>query len=227
MTVQPPAAVSSGSYAISPSAANSSAPSYSSSASALYTVAGSTEPGTFTDAFNRPDAAVLGTQWTPTTGALSIQGQQVRSSTAPTLHTALVSSLAGATQRASVSFSLAAYSSGPRFGVVLRAQDANNAYRCYRQTGSASVLRIAKVVNGVEQVLKTSPVANPGANVPWTLGCRVEGSTLTLEFNGGDRITVSDSSFPAGGQLGLQMGYVATLGRSVSLSADDFTATAR
>jgi hypothetical protein len=225
MTVQPPATVSVGSYAISPRAVNSSAPSYGSTAGAVYIVAGSTEPGTFTDAFDRADADTLGPQWTPMTGALFIQAQQLRSSPAPVLHTALVSQLAGATERASASFSLAANSGKPRFGVVLRAQDANNAYRCYRQTGGASVLRIVKVVNGVEHVLKSVPVANPAFNVPWTIGCRAEGSTLTLEFNGSDRITVSDSTFPTG-KLGVQMGYVATHGRTVSLTADNFTATA-
>ena len=121
----------------------------------------------------------------------------------------------------SASFSVAKNSGGPRFGVIVRYQDPNNYYSCYRQTGGASAFRIVKVVNGVELVLKSSPVANPASSAFWVIGCRAESSTLTLDYNGGVRISVSDASFPTG-TVGLQMGYVAPVGRSVSLRADEF-----
>jgi hypothetical protein len=216
--------VASGSYTISPRAVNASVPSYAASTSALYAVVGSGGQGTFTDAFNRADAGDLGGSWTTVSGAPMIQGRQLR--TAPTrgLHTAVVSGLAGATPRASASFAMEANSGGPRFGLVLRYQDANNHYACYRQTGGTSILRIVKVVNGVEHVLKASPVANPASNTPSTLGCRAESATLSLDVNGGARISVSDSSF-ATGKVGVQLGYAAAGGQSVSLRADDFSAT--
>jgi hypothetical protein len=57
----------------------------------------------------------------------------------------------------------------------------------------------------------------------WIIGCRADNTTLTLDFNGATRISVSDSSFSTG-KVGLQMGYVVPVGRNVSLRADDFCA---
>jgi hypothetical protein len=44
----------------------------------------------------------------------------------------------------------------PRLGVLLRFQDALNHYRLYRISGGSSQLRISKLVNGAETILKSS-----------------------------------------------------------------------
>ena len=63
--------------------------------------------------------------------------------------------LVGATQLVTASFASTNNNSGPRFGVVVRYQNPQNYYICYRQVGGSSVLRIAKVQNGVETMLKS------------------------------------------------------------------------
>ena len=70
----------------------------------------------------------------------------------------------------------------PRFGVVLRYRDARNYYLCYRQVGGSSLVRIAKVVNGVETVLKSVGVPNPAQGTRFTLSCQVSGGALALQL---------------------------------------------
>jgi len=107
----------------------------------------------------------------------------------------------------------------------MRYRDAVNYYMCYRMTGGTSVLRISKVVNGLEIVLKSAPVATPGKDAKFRLTCSAESSTLTLEL-GSSRLTVSDSSFSTG-SVGLVMGSVWPLGgKGPSHRADDFNASA-
>ena len=60
----------------------------------------------------------------------------------------------GAQQFTSALFSSASNAGNPRFGVILRYQDANNYYIVYRMTGLKR-LRISKIVNGVETILKS------------------------------------------------------------------------
>ena len=69
-----------------------------------------------------------------------------------------------------------------RFGLIVRYRDALNYYVCYRMTGGTSVLRISKVVNGLETVLKSAPSANPAKDAMFQLSCSAESSTLTLEL---------------------------------------------
>ncbi len=97
---------------------------------------------------------------------------------------------------------------------------------CYRMAGGTSVLRISKVVNGLETVLKSAPIANPAKDAMFRLTCSAEGSTLTLEL-GSSSLTVSDSSF-SNGRVGLVMGSAWLLGgKGPSHRADAFTASAQ
>ena len=93
----------------------------------------------------------------------------------------------------------------------MRYRDALNYYMCYRMTGGTSVLRISKVVNGLEIVLKSAPIASPAKDAMFQLTCSAESSTLTLEL-GTSRLTVSDPSF-SNGSVGLVMG---SAGRSAA-----------
>jgi hypothetical protein len=67
-------------------------------------------------------------------------------------------------------------------------------YVCVRRTGGTSVLQIAKVVNGVQTVLKSTPVLNPPVGQPFDLRCQVSSSvptTITLSLNGVVKLTVT------------------------------------
>ena len=110
--------------------------------------------------------------------------------------------------------------------MTMRHRDALNYYMCYRMTGGTSVLRISKVVNGLEIVLKSASIANPAKDAKFRLTCAAEGSTLTLGL-GSPTLTVSDSSF-SNGSVGLVMGSAGLLGgKGPSHWADDFTASAQ
>jgi hypothetical protein len=212
---------------ITPTTVNSSLTTLTASTKATYSVVspGGGTPGTFSDNFDRPDSTVLGNGWLEVEGNLMIQGGQVRNAAIKTLHRAVVPSVVGPAQRVSAKFA-AVDSSGSRFGLIARYRDPDNYYACYRQTGGASRLRISRVVDGVETVLKAVSVSNPGRETFFTLTCVAQGSTLTLESNGVDRVTVSDSTFSTG-SVGLVLGNLAGSGTGSSDRADEFSATAQ
>lgn len=214
-----------GAYTIVPSTANQSAPSYSSSATATYDVASAGTPGAFTDDFSRPDSSILGNGWTQIAGSLGIQSGQARNGTTKGMHTAVQGALVGSAQTVSMSFASLDNNLGPRFGLLARYKDARNYYTCYRQTGGSSTLRIAKVVSGVETVLKQVAIPNPQKNVFFSLSCQAQGATLTLSYNGGStKMSVSDSTFSSGG-VGMTMGYpISGTGTAASHEADNFYA---
>jgi hypothetical protein len=232
MQVKSPASASSGPYAISLTASNASAPSYSGSSTAMYTVAtgGSGAAGTFTDVFSRDDSSTLGNGWTQVSGSLMIQGRQARNAAMKTSHTAVQATLVGATQIVSGSFASMDNNSGPRFGLILRYKDPQNYYTCYRQAGGSSLFRIAKVVNGMETVLKWGTIQNPVKGALFSFDCGVQGSgpgtKLTLSFNGATKLTVSDSTFPSG-SVGMSIGYQSggPSVKPVSNAINKFTAT--
>ena len=88
------------------------------------------------------------------------------------------------------------------------------------------MVRISKVVNGLETVLKSAPIANPAKDAMFRLTCSAESSTLTLDL-GGSSLTVSDSSFVER-QCGPGHGSAGPLGgKGPSHRADDFTASAQ
>jgi hypothetical protein len=129
--------------------------------------------------------------------------------------------VAGSNQRVAARFASTDNNYGPRFGLIMRYRDALNYYMCYRMTGGTSVLRISKVVDGLEIVLKSAPIASPAKDAMFQLTCSSESSTLTLAL-GSSSLTVSDSSF-SNGSVGLVMGSVWPLGgKGPSHRADDF-----
>ncbi|HKF45038.1 MAG TPA: hypothetical protein VKG01_18215 [Thermoanaerobaculia bacterium] len=181
-------------------------------------------PGTttFTDNFDRPDSTVLGNGWVEVSGDLSIAGQRLQTGSAATDYLAVQPVLVGTTQTVSADFASSGNGVAPTFGVVLRYQDIGNYYRVYRTTGGTSVLRISRIVNGAETVLKSVSVTNPTANVFFHLEGRVTGTTLTVALDGADKGTVADSTFVSGATgLVIHSGGGATPAHQ----ADNFRAT--
>ena len=80
--------------------------------------------------------------------------------------------------------------SGPRFGVMLRYQDAQNYYLVSRVCGWTSALQISKVVNGTETVLKSMSLPNPVSGTFFRLEGQANGTTLTLKLDGVQKLSV-------------------------------------
>ena len=93
-----------------------------------------------------------------------IQSGEGRNQPNNTFSLAVQPNLVGAAQMVEASFASTNNNSAPRFGVVVRYQNPQNYYICYRQVGGSSVLRIAKVQNGAETVLKSVGIGNPALN---------------------------------------------------------------
>jgi hypothetical protein len=175
---------------------------------------------TFDDTFNRSDSPTIGNGWTEIGRQGRIQRNQLWSPGDGGDYLALAPMLHGSVQQASADFTSPDNNLAPRFGIVLRFQDPSNYYLLYRQTGGSSVLRISRVVAGVETVLERTSIANPARDVWFRLGARAEGQLLTLLLDDVPVLSVSDDTF-ARGTLGLLLG---SKGRR-SLPADGFTAT--
>jgi hypothetical protein len=196
-----------------------SVPSNTAAATAAYDIGSG-----FADSFTRADAVTLGNGWVSGQGSMVIQGNRAVNPPTAGVHAATRPGLVGATQAVAASFASGAGNSAPEFGLLARYQNAGSYYTCYRRTGGASVLRIAKVVGGIETVLGSVGVANPAKGVSFKLGCLVQGSTLTLTLNGASKLVVSDPTFGTGSS-GLSMSYRGTNTAPATLSwADDFTA---
>ena len=177
-------------------------------------------PPPFLDTFDRPDSPVLDNGWAVMTGSLMIQANQGRNSPTTTFSLAVQPDLVGASQLVTASFASDNNNSGPRFGVVVRYQNPQNYYLCYRQVGGSSVLRIAKVQNGVETVLKAVGIGNPAANAFFTLACQANGSALTLLVDGVPKLSTSHSAFTSG-----SAGYTISTKTGTSHRAENFTVT--
>ena len=231
LNVTPPASAAAGTYSIIPKATNTAEVSLVSSATATYVVAISgggdpVDPVTFSDAFTRADSATVGNGWAEAQGDFSVTAGELRSGPTRAVHIAVLPAVAGSNQRVAARFASTDNNYGPRFGLIMRYRDALNYYVCYRMTGGTSVLRISKVVNGLETVLKSAPMASPAKDAMFQLSCSAESSTLTLEL-GASRLTVSDASF-SNGSVGLVMGSAGPLGsKGPSHRADDFIASAQ
>jgi hypothetical protein len=119
----------------------------------------------FADAFDRADSTVLGNGWVEVAGDLTIEGQELKNTGIAGDHIAVYPDLNDPAQTVSADFASVDNNLGPRFGVILRYQDPLNYYRIYRATGGASVLRISRIVGGVETVLATVSLPNPAKNV--------------------------------------------------------------
>jgi hypothetical protein len=153
---------------------------------------------TFSDAFARADSTTLGNGWVEVAGDLSIQAQELRSAPAEGDHIAIQPGLIGSNETVAADFASTDNNLGPRFAVILRYVDSANYYRIYRRTGGSSLLVIAKVVNGVETVVKSVSIANPTKNVFFRLEGRANGQTLTLALDGVDKTSVTDATFTTG-----------------------------
>jgi hypothetical protein len=86
----------------------------------------------------------------------------------------------------------------PRFGVILRYQDAQNFYVAYRKPGGASFVRIARVVGGVETVLAQTGIPSPKLNAFFLLSGSASGTTLSLGVDGVPKLSVEDATFTNG-----------------------------
>jgi hypothetical protein len=202
---------------------NNAAQSYSSSTTASYVVMASGNTGeTFSDGFDRADSPTLGITWTQVSGSLAVQSGEAVSGTTRALHMAVASALGGSTQNVSATFTSVDNTRFPRFGVVLRYVDAKNYYTCYRMASNSS-LRIAKVVNGSERVMKSVAIEKPVVNQPFSVSCQVQGTSFALSLDGEVRLTATDSAFAAG-SVGFFMGYAPGNGLRPSHRAENFGA---
>jgi uncharacterized repeat protein (TIGR01451 family) len=197
------------------------------SAGASYTVtvvaAGGGGGGSFTDGFDRADDPTgLGNGWSPVSGSFQIVSGEARNQLSKVLHMAVRPELQGVAQTVSTTFASASNNVSPRFGVVLHYVNAGSYFLCYRQIGGSSVVRIAKVVNGVETVLKSATVTNPAQGSRFTLSCQAGGGSLTLRLDGVTKATVADPAATVSGSVGFAMG--GSSGGAVSHHADDFSA---
>lgn len=191
----------------------------------------------FCDAFTRGNSTTIGSpgasglpspcpatnaqQWGELSGSWSISGSQLVTDPIKAIHTATVGGLAGADQVVATDFISPLNSTAPKFGIILRFIDPQNYYIAYRLVGGASVLRIAKVVGGVETVLKQVPVPNPTLNVPFRLRAVAAGSNLSLQLDGGTIATITDTTYTGGG-IGLTVSWATTA--TPSYKVDNFKA---
>ena len=145
---------------------------------------------TFNDTFTRADSDLLGPggsgpQWAEPpvsglyTGNLVIGGGQLRNA-ARGDNIGYLPALTGANQSASGDFISSDNNASPRLGVLLRFQDFRNHYRLYRISGGTSQLRISKLINGAETILKSVQVPMAPVGTPFHLVGSVVGQTLTL-----------------------------------------------
>jgi hypothetical protein len=213
--------VPTGSYTIVSAATRTTAP-VSGSAAVHYNVdsgGGTQPPWTFTDNFDRPDSPVLGNGWSVMTGSPMIQSGEARNQADNTFSLAVQPGLMGATQTVEARFASTNSNSAPRFGVVVRYGNPQNYYVCYRQLGGSSVVRIAKMQNGAETVLKSAGIANPVLNAFSTLSCQANGNTLTLRVDGVTKLSMTDGTFTSG-----NAGYTISTQKVGSHRADNFNA---
>ena len=150
-----------------------------------------------------------------------IQSGEARNTPTSTSSLAIQPGLVGATQMVAASFASANNNSGPRFGLIVRYQNPQNYYICYRQVGGSSVLRISKVQSGAETVLKSVGIGNPAVNAFSTLSCQASGTTLTLRIDGVTKASAINGIFGTG-----SVGY-AISSKGGSHRVDNFNATAQ
>lgn len=180
-------------------------------------------PGSsFRDSFTRPGPG-LGNGWVSVAGTLSIAGNEVQSKAGGGYQNAVQPSFVKGAQTVTARFNSPLNNPGPRFGVVLRYQNPGNYYLAYRASGGTSALRISRIVNGSETILKSVGFPNPAVNTWFTITGQAAGSTLTLKADGVLKLTVTDTTFSTG-SVGMMLGSVPAA--ATSYRADDFLATA-
>ena len=85
----------------------------------------------------------------------------------------------------------------------------------------SSTLRIAKVQDGVETVLKSVGIVNPTRDFLSKLSCSASGTTLTLRIDGVLKVSAIDGTFSNG-----NTGFVMSTQKVGSHRVDNFSATA-
>jgi hypothetical protein len=137
--------------------------------------------------------------------------------------------LTGAIETVEADFTSAGNNNAPSFGVVLRCQDCGtpgvapaNYYRIYRTTGGSSLLKISKIVGGVETVLKTVSISNPAAGVQFHLRGSANGTTLSVAVGTVQTSVTETSGTFTSGTTGL---FIRSGGGSTAVhQADNFQA---
>ena len=181
------------------------------------------DPGSFLDTFDRDDSDSLGgpsqtdPQWTEAAGNLVIKNQRIENGLRGD-NIGTLAALTGANQSASGDFISSDNNASPRLGVLLRVQDARNHYRLYRISGGSSQLRISKLVNGAETILKSVQVPVATVNMPFHLAASVAGTTLTLTM-GTVQISVTDTTYASG-----SIGLLVNTGPAATHAANNFCA---
>jgi hypothetical protein len=88
---------------------------------------------------------------------------------------------------------------------MLRFQGPQNYYLAYRIAGGTNALRVSKIVNGTETVLKSAPIPALPLNSFFKIEGSAIGTTLKLSLDGVLKLTVTDPIF-ASGQVGVLLG---------------------
>jgi hypothetical protein len=157
-------------------------------------------------------------------GSLVPSNDTLRNAPQTGTHMAVVSTLSGARQTVDADFISTDNDGRPSFGVVLRYQDPRNYYLIYRTVGSNSgQLLISRVVNNVETILASSAISNPREYASFHLTGRVSGATLSLDYNGANKLNFVESTvtFPTG-KVGIRIG---SNSRYTRYRADNFSAS--
>ena len=212
--------VAPGPYTVDVAATSTTNSTLSDSTSVLYNVGGNDPIDPASDDFNRPDSPTLDNGWLVVEGSLMIQSEEAVNEPGATFSLAVMPSVTGRKETVEATFASTDNNSAPRFAVIMRYLDPQNYYMCYRQVGGSSMVRIAKVQNGTETMLKSAGIANPPANALFTLSCGANGTSLTLGINGVTKLTVLDGTFTTG-----SVGFLIST-KAGSHRADDFNATA-
>lgn len=157
--------------------------------------------GHASDDFNRADSTNLGANWQEVKGDFVIAKGQVFPIALNTENILIRRDVGGQKEAVEATFAGSDHNLGPRLGVILRFVDTENYYAVYR---SANQLRISKVVNGVETILKSTPAAYASGMRPFRLKGKVVGEELLLELDGVAKLTATDSTFHKG-SLGIMI----------------------
>ena len=162
-----------------------------------------------------------GPQWEegPPASNMAISGNKLIN-VARGANIAILPALTSANQTAEADFTSASASASPQLGVLLRYVDFKNHYRIYRIAGGTTALRISKLVDGMETVLKQVAIGQPvGTLATFHLKGSAIGNTLTLTLDGVDKLTVVDTTFGSG-----VPGVLLHTGPAASHAADNFCA---
>jgi len=175
-------------------------------------------PTSFTDDFQRPDSTLLGNGWTELQGDFFIQSGMLWNGTQRVRHLAAQGSLTMSAGRLTAEFTSRNNSVGPAFGVIFSYRDPLNYYAAYRQAGGTSVLRIVRVVKGIETVIASKGCANAQRGVSFQLAVSFAADQVVL--------TVGNWNVAASG-LAISPGAVGLMvnGGGWSHTIDNFAAT--